>query len=110
MSSAVLNQSMIENPSINIAQTVGNEPIDSENGENVPSKETRLECQDFGAITCDEGSFDEIFRSSGSGGPEETICLSSEPVVPANVSMNTDPSTTNTIHPYNVRVLRAQTQ
>lgn len=110
MSSAVLNQSMIENPSINIAQTEENEQLDNDSGDNVPSREFRLEGQDFGAITCDEGSFDEFFRSSGSGGPKETTRLSSELVVPADVSMNTDSSTTNTIHPYNVRVLRAHTQ
>lgn len=100
MPSAIMNQNLSDNPSMYIAQTEGNEPLGDEK---VPSKETKPEHQDSGAITCDEGSFDDIFKS-GSGSPEEMTQLPSEPVVPADVAMNVD-STTNTIYPYNERVL-----
>lgn len=95
-----MNQNLSDNPSMCIGQTKRNELL---GGEKVQTKETRPENQDSGAITCDEGSFDEIFRS-GSGGLEEMTQLPSEPVVPTDVSMNVD-STTNTIYPYNERVL-----
>ncbi len=106
MSGVIPHQNSLENPIMYAADKPANDAnektpatVHSES----PSKETWDEQQqDEDAISCDEDSFDEVFRSSGSGTvEEETNCPPFEPKIPVDVSLNTD--ATYPIHQYNSR-------
>jgi hypothetical protein len=94
MASATPPPSPLEDPVVTAAAETAlkRPPITAESESSTIFMGTWLEQEDTGAISCDEDSFDEIFRSAETTSLEETTCPPFEPEVPVNSSTNTDPT------------------
>lgn len=94
MASASIPPSSLEDPGVSAAAETAMKrpPISAQSESSTILKGTWLEQEDAGAISCDEDSFDEIFRSAETTSLEETTCPPFEPEVPVNPSTNTDPT------------------